>query len=97
VKEAGMPIKVCELLAALDGVFYLERVALDSVKGVRNAKKAINKAFKYQMEGKGFTLVEVVSNCPTYWGLDAPKSLEWMKETLIPYYPLGVYKDMGAE
>ena len=59
----------------------------------QNAKKAIEKAFRYQVEGKGFSLIEVLSACPTNWGLTPQKALEWIGEKMIPYYPLGVYRD----
>ena len=96
-KSAGFPIKVCELLSELDGTTYLERVAVNNVKNVKNAKKAIKKAFENQVNGKGFSLIEVVSTCPTNWGLTPIKALEWVDEKMIPYYPLGVYKDKTAE
>ena len=72
---------------------YLERVTVNNVKNVKNAKKAIEKAFRYQVEGKGFSLIEVLSACPTNWGLTPQKALEWIDEKMIPYYPLGVYRD----
>ena len=96
-KTAGFPIKVCELLSELEGATYLERVAVNNVKNVKNAKKAIKKAFENQVNGKGFSLIEVVSTCPTNWGLTPIKALEWVDEKMIPYYPLGVYKDKTAE
>ncbi len=94
--HCGFPIKVCEMLAQVDGAQYLERVAVNNVKNVKNAKKAIKKAFQNQVEGKGFSLVEVISTCPTNWGLTPKKALEWVDEKMIPYYPLGVYKDNTA-
>ncbi|MBR2315803.1 MAG: 2-oxoglutarate oxidoreductase [Clostridia bacterium] len=94
---AGFPIKVSEMLATLDGPEYIARVAVNNVKNVRNAKKAIKKAFENQINGKGFSLVEVVSSCPTNWGMTPQKALEWIDENMIPYYPLGVYKDRSAE
>ena len=97
VKTAGFPIKVCELLSSLDGPQYIERVAVNSVKNVLAAKKAIEKAFRNQTEGKGFSLIEVLSTCPTNWGKSPEKALEWLDEAMIPYYPLGVYKDKYAE
>ena len=96
VNTAGYPVKVSELLSSLDGPEYIERVAVNNVKNVRNAKKAILKAFKNQIEGKGFSLVDVVSSCPTSWGMTPSKALEWVDEKMIPYYPLGVYKDKSA-
>ncbi|MBQ3085121.1 MAG: 2-oxoglutarate oxidoreductase [Clostridia bacterium] len=96
VSVAGYPVKVSELLSSLDGPEYIERVAVNNVKNVRNAKKAIKKAFQNQIEGKGFSLVEVISSCPTNWGMTPSKALEWVEEKMIPYYPLGVYKDKSA-
>ena len=97
VKLTGLPVKVAELLSALDGPTYIERVAVNSVKNVKNAKKAILKAFKNQVEGKGFSLIEVVSSCPTNWGMSPKRALEWIDEKMIPYYPLGVYRDKTKE
>lgn len=97
VATAGFPIKIAELLAALDGPAYIERVAVNNVKNVRKAKKAILKAFTNQVEGKGFSLIEVVSSCPTNWGMTPQQALDWVESDMIPYYPLGVYKDKTAE
>jgi len=97
VATQGYPLRICEMLSQLDGAAYLERVAVNNVKNVKNAKKAILKAFKNQIEGKGFSLIEVVSTCPTNWGMTPEKALEWVDEKMIPYYPLGVYKDKTAE
>ena len=97
VKQCGYPIRVCEMLATLDGPEYLARVAVNSVKNVNEAKKAILKAFRNQVEGKGFSLVEVVSSCPTNWGMTPQNALKWIDEKMIPYYPLGVYKDRSAQ
>ena len=96
-KTQGMPIRICELLSTLDAPAYLERVAVNNVMHVRQAKKAILKAFKNQVEGKGFSLVEVVSTCPTNWGLTPDKACAFVKEKMIPFYPLGCYKDKDAE
>jgi len=96
IQTAGYPVRVCELLAAIDGTYYAERVSVDSVKNVRGAKKAIKKAFTYQTQGKGLTIVEVLSTCPTNWGLSPVKALGWLRDNMISYYPLGVYKDKGA-
>lgn len=97
VEAVGYPIKVCELLSNVDGAAYLERVAVNNVANVRKAKAAIKKAFQNQIDGKGFSLVEVVSTCPTNWGLTPAKALEFVETDMIPYYPLGVYKDIYAE
>jgi len=94
---AGFPVKVCEMLSQVDGATYLERVAVNNVANVKKAKAAIKKAFQNQIEGKGFSLVEVLSTCPTNWGLAPEKALNWLEENMLPYYPLGVYKDKYAE
>lgn len=95
-KHCGFPIRVCELLSELDGPGYLERVAVNDVNNIRGAKKAIKKAFQNQLEGKGFSLIEVISSCPTNWGMTPQAALKWIKDNMIPYYPLGVYKDVSA-
>jgi 2-oxoglutarate ferredoxin oxidoreductase subunit beta len=92
--QAGFPIRVCEMLSTLDGVAYAERVSVHDVKHIYAAKKAIRKAFEYQKAKKGFTIVELISNCPTNWGLTPAKSIEWLKNNMLPYYPLDVYKDV---
>jgi 2-oxoglutarate ferredoxin oxidoreductase subunit beta len=84
------------MLSELEGPEYLARVTVNNVKNVNNAKKAIKKAFQNQIEGKGFSLVEVLSTCPTNWGMTPQKALQWVEEKMIPYYPLGVYKDRSA-
>ena len=94
---AGNPLRVCELLSSVDGVALAQRVTVDNVKHVREAKKAIKKAFQYQMEGRGYCLIEVVSTCPTNWGLSPTDSLQWLRDNMLPYYPLGVYKDVGEK
>ncbi|MCI9128719.1 MAG: 2-oxoglutarate oxidoreductase [Eggerthellaceae bacterium] len=97
LETAGYPIRVCELLSTLDGVAYLERVCLDSPKNIRKAKKAIKHAFQNQVDGVGYSLVEIVSTCPTNWKMTPEAAFEWMRENMLPYYPLGVYKDVQAE
>jgi 2-oxoglutarate ferredoxin oxidoreductase subunit beta len=95
--QHGFPIRVCELLATLEGPAYIERVSVHDIKNVNRAKKAIEKAFRLQAEGRGFTFVEVLSTCPTNWGKDPTESMEWVKTDLIPHYPLGVFRDIEAE
>jgi len=93
-KEAnGLPVRVCEMLATLDGAAYVARVSVHDPKHIIQAKKAIRKAFEVQQAGLGFALVEVLSTCPTNWGLSPRESLKWLAENMIPYYPLGVYKE----
>ncbi len=89
----GFPVKVCEMLSQVDGAAYLERVAVNNVKNIKKAKEAIKKAFKNQIEGKGFSLIEVLSTCPTNWGMSPEQATKWLEENMMPYYPLGVYKD----
>ncbi|MDR1736047.1 MAG: 2-oxoglutarate oxidoreductase [Oscillospiraceae bacterium] len=89
---AGYPIRVCEMLATLDGVAYAERVAVSDVPNIRKAGKAIRRAFQTQIDKKGFSIVEVLSTCPTNWGLEPQEALTWVKEKMMPYYPLGVKK-----
>ncbi len=96
-KTAGYPIRVCELLSTLEGVALAQRVAVDSVKNVRIAKKAIKRAFEYQICGRGYSIIEIVSACPTNWGLDPREALVWLRENMLRYYPLGVYKDKYPE
>ncbi len=97
VTVVGYPVKVCEMLSQVDGATYLERVAVNNVKNIKKTKQAILKAFKNQIEGKGFSLVEVLSTCPTNWGLSPKESLKWLNENMETYYPLGVYKDKYKE
>ncbi|MEG1859940.1 MAG: thiamine pyrophosphate-dependent enzyme, partial [Christensenellaceae bacterium] len=89
----GMPIKVAEMLATLDGAYYIERTSVHDVANIIKTKKAIKKAFEYQMAGKGFTMVEVLSTCPTNWGLNPQEALNWLQENMIPQYPLGITKE----
>ena len=94
--SVGYPIRICEMLATLDGVCYAERVAVNSVPGIRKAQAAITKALDNQVNRRGFSIVEVLSTCPTNWGLTPVDALDWVRDNMMPYYPLGVYKDSGA-
>ncbi len=94
---AGYPVRVCEMLSTLDGVALAQRVAVDCVQNVNIAKKAIKKAFQNQIDKKGYSIVEVLSSCPTNWGLSPNEALEWLRANMMPYYPLGVYKDKSEE
>lgn len=96
-KIQGNPVHVCEMLSTLDGTAYAERVSVDTPKNVMAAKKAIKKAFTNQIEKKGFSIVEVLSTCPTNWGLAPTEALAWLRENMMPVYPLGVYKDRTKE
>lgn len=95
--SSGFPVRICEMLSQLDGPEYVTRVAVNSPKHTLAAKQAIQKAFRNQVEGKGFSIVEVLSSCPTNWGKSPKDALEWIDEAMIPYYPLGVYKDRSKE
>ncbi|MBQ5311626.1 MAG: 2-oxoglutarate oxidoreductase [Oscillospiraceae bacterium] len=96
-KIAGYPVRVCEMLSTLTGTAYAERVAVDSPAHIRAAKKAIRKAFDIQAAGKGFSIVEILSTCPTNWGMTPSQAVERVRSEMIPYYPLGVYKDITRE
>jgi 2-oxoglutarate ferredoxin oxidoreductase subunit beta len=89
----GLPLKVSEMLATVDGAAYIERVSVHDNRHVIGAKKAIKKAFETQMEGKGFSMVEVLSTCPTNWGMTPVEALGFVEEKMMPVYPLGVYKE----
>ena len=90
VSHCGYPVRVSEMLATLNGPAYIERVSVHDVPHIKKAKAAIKKAFQLQMEGRGFTLVEVLSTCPTNWGKTPKEAFEWLKSDMLPTYPLGV-------
>jgi 2-oxoglutarate ferredoxin oxidoreductase subunit beta len=96
VEQAGMPIRMVELLSTLDGCVYAERVCVTDIPNINKAKKAIKKAFEKQMNREGFTFIEVLSTCPTNWGMTPVKAIDWLKENMVPYYPLGVIKETGG-
>ncbi len=93
IEDQGYPIRMAEMLSTLEGSAYIERVAVDSVPNIRKAKAAIKKAFQCQLDKKGFSLVEVLSTCPTNWGKSPEEALDWLRENMMPQYPLGVYCD----
>ncbi len=93
VEDQGYPIRMSEMLSTLEGASYIERVAVDSVPNIKKAKAAIKKAFQCQLDKKGFSLVEVLSTCPTNWGMSPEEALNWLRENMMPQYPLGVYCD----
>jgi 2-oxoglutarate ferredoxin oxidoreductase subunit beta len=91
-ETVGYPIRVSEMLATLQGPAYISRVSVHDPKNIINAKKAIKKAFEVQIQGLGFSMVEVLSTCPTNWGMSPKESLNWLQENMIKYYPLGVFR-----
>lgn len=96
-KEHGYPLHMCELLDKLTAPYYLERTSCNTPANVNKTKAAIKKAFQNQLEGKGFSLVEIVTGCPTNWGMDALQSLDFIEEKMLPEYPLGVIRDRSKE
>lgn len=96
-KLVGYPIRISEMLATIPGATYVERVAVNTPANVRKAKQAIKRAFQVQIDGKGFAIVEVLSTCSTNWGMDPVTALDWLTEQMIPYYPLGKFRDPEEE
>jgi 2-oxoglutarate ferredoxin oxidoreductase subunit beta len=92
-KLAGYPMRMSEMLASLATPAYIERVTLAQPKYIQKAKAALKKGFQNQLDGKGFSFIEVLSTCPTNWGMSPVKAFEWVLEEMVPYYPLGVFKD----
>jgi 2-oxoglutarate ferredoxin oxidoreductase subunit beta len=92
VETMGMPLKVCEMLSGFDGAAYIVRRSLHNVREIIKAKKAIKLAFQAQLDGRGFSMVELLSTCPTNWNLGATEAMGWVEEHMIPYFPLGDYK-----
>jgi hypothetical protein len=88
-------LRVAEMIATLEAPYYVERTAMDCAKNVLKTRNAIKKAFQYQMEGRGFTFVEVLSLCPTNWGMDPLKAVEWVSGPMQRVFPVGVFKDKG--
>jgi len=91
--HCGMPLRISEMIAQIPGAAYVERVSVHSPTAVRRAKKAIRKGFLCQLAGRGFSLIELLSTCPTGWGLSPVEATKWLKGNMIPYYPLGVYRE----
>ncbi|MBR0596712.1 thiamine pyrophosphate-dependent enzyme [Sinanaerobacter chloroacetimidivorans] len=91
-ESSGRPIRMAELIATIDGAVFVERVSLDSPANIRKAKKAIKKAIEIQEKRLGFGFVEILSSCPTNWGLSPTASLQWLRDNMIPYFPLGNLK-----
>lgn len=95
---AGHPIRMAELLAALESPAYIARVSVHNPANINRAKRAIQKAFEVQVNDQGFGFVEVLSSCPTNWGLAPIEALKWVEEHMVPYYPLGEFKTVeGAD
>lgn len=97
IEANGFPIKVCEMLSTLDGAVYVERVSVNDIKNINNAKKAIKKAFQVQMAGLGFSIVEILSTCPTNWGLKPVDAMKWLEKNMMANYPLGNFKGKDLE
>ena len=92
VETQGYPIRVSEMLSTLDGAGYVVRRSLHDPKNIRLAKKAIRTAFETQVHGLGFSMVELLSSCPTNWNMTPVEALKFVEEKLVAYYPLGDYK-----
>lgn len=95
-EQAGLPLRIAELMATIPGATYIERVSVHDPKHVMKAKKALKKAFEIQKNKQGFSLIEFISTCPVNWGMSPKKAVDWAVDNMIPYYPLGVYKDKLA-
>jgi len=93
-EHSGSPLRMSEMLATIDGAAYIERVALNTNANIVRAKRAVKKAFETQMAGKGFSMVEILSTCPTNWGMSPAEAMDWVESDMIPYYPLGVLKEV---
>ena len=92
IREHGAPLHMCELINQLDAPAYIARVTAADVPNARKAKAAVKKAFQYQLEGKGFSFVEFVSNCPTNWGMSPQESLDYIHDTVLKEFPLGEFR-----
>jgi 2-oxoglutarate ferredoxin oxidoreductase subunit beta len=97
IKQEGYPLHVSELLSTIEGVSYITRTSVDSYKNLIDTKQAIKKSFRYQLENKGFSLVEILSPCPVDWKLSPKDSIKWLQKEMISVYPLGTYKDKFKE
>ncbi len=94
-EQHGYPMHICETLNQFTAPHYLERTSCNTPQNVIKTKNAIKKAFQYQLDGKGFSLVEIVTSCPTNWGLDPLDALDFIEQKMLPEYPLGVVRDLG--
>ncbi|MBN2049677.1 MAG: 2-oxoglutarate oxidoreductase [Spirochaetales bacterium] len=93
VADFGQPIRACEMINTLEAPVFIERCAVNSVKNILKTKKALKKAVKNQVEGRGYSFVEILSMCPTGWGIKPVDALKWVEDAMIPYYPLGNFRD----
>ena len=96
-KEHGYPMHMCEILNQLTAPYYLERTSCNTPANVNKTKAAIKKAFQNQLDGKGFSMVEIVTSCPTNWGLDPLESLDFLEQNMLKEFPLGVIRDRSKE
>lgn len=96
-QDVGWPIRACELLNTLEAPYYIERCAVYDVKHINQTKKAIKKAIQNQIDGKGYSFVEILSMCPTNWGVDPVKAAEWVRDVMEPYYPVKCFRDGGEK
>jgi len=92
-KDVGYPIRGCELLNSLEAPVFIERCSIHDFKSTLKTKKAIKKGIKNQIEGRGYSFIEVLSTCPTNWGMKPQEAADWVKDTMVPYYPLGNFRD----
>lgn len=95
--DVGFPIRACEMLDTLEAPAYIERTSVHNPGAIRKTKKAIFKALKYQKEGRGYSFVEILSMCPTNWGVQPPVAADWVKSDMVPWYPLKKFRDRPAE
>ena len=94
--DVGFPIKACELINSLERPYYIERCSVHDVKHIIKTKAAIKKALQNQQENNGYSFVEILGMCPTNWGMECQKAADWVKEAMIPYFPLKLFRDKGA-
>lgn len=97
LKNTGNPIRVCELLSTLEGAIYVARVAVNNPANMAKAKAAIKKAFQHQLNGDGFAIVEVLSTCPTNWGMTPVKAVKWLEDNMMKVFPLGIFKSLEVK
>lgn len=95
--DLGSPMRACEIIDTLAAPVYIERTAVNNPASIRKTKKAIVKALRYQMEGRGYSFVEVLSMCPTNWGVEPVTAAEWVKDAMVPFYPMKVFRDRPAD